>query len=91
LNAFSWREINTPDPPNEDFQNWLIEVCTRQISQSEREKRLIEWQKVPFARYCHPREEHLIPLHVCQGIADKQATLIFNDYIMGKKAIAFLW
>ena len=91
LNAFSWEGINTPDSPNENFQHWLIEVCTSQISQSEREKRLIEWQKVPFARYCHPREEHLMPLHVCQGIADKQATLIFNDYIMGKKAVAFLW
>jgi 4,5-DOPA dioxygenase extradiol len=52
---------------------------------------LIGWRNSPSARYCHPREEHLMPLHVCQGFADKQAVLLFNDYIMGKKAVAFLW
>ncbi|MFH0975814.1 MAG: class III extradiol ring-cleavage dioxygenase [Spirochaetota bacterium] len=91
LNAFSWDGTNTTDPANDEFQSWLIELCTTSISQSEREKRLIEWQAAPFARYCHPREEHLMPLQVCQGIANKQAALIFNDYIMGKKAVAFLW
>jgi 4,5-DOPA dioxygenase extradiol len=91
LDVFSWEGINTPDPANDEFQNWLVELCTSSISQLEREKRLIEWQKAPFARYCHPREEHLMPLHICQSIANKQATIIFNDFIMGKKAIAFLW
>jgi 4,5-DOPA dioxygenase extradiol len=91
MDAFSWEGINTPDPANEDFQNWLIELCTGPISQSEREQHLTEWQKAPSARYCHPREEHLLPLHVCLGMADNQATLIFNDYILGKRAVAFLW
>lgn len=91
LGAFSWEGIDTTDPANDEFQSWLIELCTSSISQLEREKRLIEWQKAPFARYCHPREEHLMPLHVCQSVANKQATVIFNDYIMGKKAVAFLW
>ncbi|NVN91426.1 MAG: dioxygenase [Desulfuromonadales bacterium] len=89
--AFSWNEINTPDPANDAFQNWLIEVCTGPILQSEREQRLIEWEKAPSARYCHPREEHLLPLHVCLGMADKPASTIFNDYILGKRAVAFLW
>jgi 4,5-DOPA dioxygenase extradiol len=91
LDAFSWEGINTPDPANDEFQSWLIELCTGSISQLDREKQLIEWQEAPFARYCHPREEHLMPLHICQSIANKQATVIFNDYIMGKKAVAFLW
>jgi len=91
LGAFSWEGINTPDPANDEFQSWLIELCTGSISQSERERRLMEWQKAPFARYCHPREEHLMPVHVCLSAANKQAALIFNDYIMGKKAVAFLW
>jgi 4,5-DOPA dioxygenase extradiol len=91
MRAFSWEGVNTPDPANEAFQNWLIEVCTGSISQPERERRMIEWQKGPSARYCHPREEHLLPLHVCLGMADKPAKLIFDDYILGKRAVAFLW
>ena len=91
MRAFSWHGANTPDPANDDFQNWLIEVCAGPISQPEREQLLIEWQKAPSARYCHPREEHLLPLHVCLGMADKPASTIFDDYILGKRAVAFLW
>jgi 4,5-DOPA dioxygenase extradiol len=91
MSAFSWQGINTPDPANDAFQNWLIEVCAGPISQSDREQRLIDWQKAPSARYCHPREEHLLPLHVCLGMADKPASTIFDDYIFGKRGVAFLW
>jgi len=91
LRAFSWQSIGAPDPANEAFQNWLIEACTAPLSQSEREQRLIEWEKAPSARYCHPREEHLLPLHVCLAMADKPARLIFDDQILGKRAVAFLW
>jgi 4,5-DOPA dioxygenase extradiol len=91
MGAFSWRGVGAPDPANDSFQNWLIEVCTGPIPQSQREKRLNEWEKAPSARYCHPREEHLLPLHVCVGIAGQAATTIFDDYILGKRAVAFLW
>jgi 4,5-DOPA dioxygenase extradiol len=91
LRAFSWGSISAPDPANEAFQDWLIDLCTGPYSQSEREQRLIEWEKAPSARYCHPREEHLLPLHVCQAMADKPAKLVFNDKILGKRGVAFLW
>jgi 4,5-DOPA dioxygenase extradiol len=91
MRAFSWKGTPTPDSANDAFQNWLIEVCTNTMSQSEREQRLIKWQKAPSARYCHPREEHLLPLHVCVGMTDKPATLAFDDYILGKRSVAFLW
>ncbi len=32
-----------------------------------------------------------MPLHVCLGMADKPAGLIFDDYILGKRAVAFQW
>ena len=91
MQAFSWQGIGTSDPANEAFQNWLIEICTGSIPQYEREQRLIEWEKAPSALYCHPREEHLLPLHVCLGMADKPAKLIFDDQILGKRSVAFLW
>ncbi len=91
MRAFSWQGIGAPDPANEAFQDWLIEVCTAPASQPDREQRLIEWEQAPSARYCHPREEHLLPLHVCLGMADKPARLVFNDQILGKRSVAFLW
>jgi len=91
MGAFSWEGINTPDPDNEAFQDWLIEVCAGPISQPEREQLMTDWQNAPAARYCHPREEHLLPLHVCLGMAGNRAQTIFDDYILGKRAVAFLW
>ena len=91
MRAFAWEGTGRPDPANDAFQDWLIEACTGPIPQSEREQRLIEWEKAPSARYCHPREEHLLPLHVCLGMADKPAKLVFDDQILGKRSVAFLW
>ena len=91
MRAFAWQGASVPDPANDAFQNWLIEVCTGPISRSEREQRLIEWEKAPSARYCHPREEHLLPLHVCVGMSDTPARVVFDDYILGKRGIALLW
>lgn len=91
MRAFALDGSSVPDPANDEFQNWLIEVCTGAMSQAEREQRLMEWKKAPSASYCHPREEHLLPLHVCLGLANKPGTVIFDDYILGKRAVAFLW
>jgi 4,5-DOPA dioxygenase extradiol len=91
MTAFTWEGQAQQDPRNDTFQDWLIETCTGQLSQSEREKRLVEWEKAPSARYCHPREEHLLPVHVCLGMANKPARLVFDDQIAGKRAVAFLW
>lgn len=90
--AFSWKEENRPDPANDAFQDWLIEViCAEALSRDERDQRLIEWQSAPSARYCHPREEHLLPLHVCLGMAGKPGQVLFDDSILGKRAVAFGW
>jgi aromatic ring-opening dioxygenase catalytic subunit (LigB family) len=91
MNAFSWQGMGAADPANDTFQDWLIETCTGSLDETERGKRLIEWENAPSARYCHPREEHLLPLHVCQGMAGSPANLIFDDRILGKRSIGFLW
>jgi 4,5-DOPA dioxygenase extradiol len=91
MRAFSWDSKAPSDPGNDAFQDWLIETCTGEFSEVEREQRLVDWAKAPAARYCHPREEHLLPVHVCQGMADKPAKLIFDDFILGKRAVAFQW
>lgn len=91
LKAFSFEGIEEADPRNDAFQEWLIEVCTGAVSQEDREHRLVEWEKAPHARYCHPREEHLLPLHVCVGMTQAAGKLVFDNYIAGKRAVAFLW
>ena len=91
MRAFSWEGNNTPDPANDAFQNWLVDACAGPIPQSEREQRLIEWEKAPSARYCHPREEHLLPLHVCLGMTEKAGNVVFDNHILGKRAVALLW
>lgn len=89
---FSDHNPNESDPQNEAFQDWLIDTCSgKTLTQRDREERLIQWERAPYARYCHPREEHLLPLHVCFGIAKSPANLVFEDEVMGKKAISFLW
>jgi aromatic ring-opening dioxygenase catalytic subunit (LigB family) len=94
LKTFFSSEIDC-SKENEGFDHWLIEACTNPlISSEEREQRLIEWEKAPFARFCHPREEHLLPLHVCYGIACAStpiAKVVFNEMVMGKIVTSFLW
>ncbi|MHB1344902.1 MAG: DODA-type extradiol aromatic ring-opening family dioxygenase [Thermoleophilia bacterium] len=91
LGAFFRDDADAPDRANDGFQDWLIEVCAGPLLPSDREQRLIEWQQAPSARYCHPREEHLLPLLVCVGMAGEPSTVIFDDHIFGKRAVAFLW
>lgn len=91
LTAFSQLAFGAPDPANDAFHDWLVETCTGQLSQSEREQRLIAWEQAPSARYCHPREEHLLPLHVCLGMAGRLAEVAFDDHILGKRGVALLW
>ena len=92
LRAFFSRSTDQTDTQNLAFEDWLIDTCTNdKLSIDERETRLIEWSKAPFARYCHPREEHLLPLHVCYGMSASAARLVFEGKIAGKKTSAFRW
>lgn len=91
MSAFFHHDPNMITPRNDAFQEWLIETITLDIGESERETRLAAWEKAPYARYCHPREEHLIPLHVCAGLAGRAGHLIFDDRIMGVRCVAFNW
>jgi 4,5-DOPA dioxygenase extradiol len=91
LRAFMRPGAGGPDPANDAFQDWLIQTITGPFSEAERENRLIAWEQAPNARYCHPRADHLLPLHVCQGMAGTPGKLIFDDQILGVRSLGFLW
>jgi aromatic ring-opening dioxygenase catalytic subunit (LigB family) len=77
---------------NTGFEEWLLETCSgRELSEEERERRLLGWESAPGARDCHPREEHLLPLHVCYGAARTPCYDAFELRIMGRKASIYLW
>jgi aromatic ring-opening dioxygenase catalytic subunit (LigB family) len=91
MRAFNWNNTVEQDPENDQFQEWLIDTCTGNHPQTEREEMLLGWDAAPGARYCHPREEHLMPLHVCSGATCKAAEIIFDDFILGKRSIGLKW
>jgi aromatic ring-opening dioxygenase catalytic subunit (LigB family) len=53
--------------PSRQFDEWLARAVASE--QSQRERLLRAWESAPAARLCHPREEHLLPLHVMAGAA----------------------
>jgi len=90
MSDFTMNPEPEADPENDAFQDWLISVCTEENS-DKREELLSQWTNAPGARYCHPREEHLLPLHVCAALAAAPGKVIFDAPIAGKRALAFRW
>ncbi|MBL4820566.1 MAG: dioxygenase [Gammaproteobacteria bacterium] len=77
---------------NESFEQWLLNCCSiPDIDEEERVQKLIQWEKAPFARFCHPTEEHLMPLHVCYGLAGTRCTESFELRILNKKTSMYYW
>ena len=70
------------------FDEWLNNTVRE--TQSERDGLLIGWQRAPAARHCHPREEHLLPLHVVAGAAGEDpGTNDFRGDVLGASVSAF--
>lgn len=80
---------------NRLFHQWLNEACTAEgLNKKERFRRLNNWESAPYARQCHPREEHLIPLQVCYGAAESKTPVakeVFGGEIRGRRVTALLW
>lgn len=80
---------------SEHFDNWLTEtLISAELSAAEKNTRLTAWKTAPEALFCHPREEHLLPLHVCFGAgsqASPAAAKVFSGFLFNTKISAFLW
>jgi aromatic ring-opening dioxygenase catalytic subunit (LigB family) len=92
MNAFFAPETDHSRAMNENFEAWLLDTLSNsQIDEEERIQKLINWEVAPFARYCHPREEHLLPLHFCYGFAAAACSKSFELQILNKKSSMYLW
>ena len=80
-------------PRSQAFDQWLVQsLCDSSLSASERAERLANWLAAPEARFCHPREEHLLPLQVCLGAAScAQARHDFSSTLFDTAISGFLW
>lgn len=92
LNAFFAPDNAESFQLNAAFEKWLQDACTsREIPEHTRRDMLIHWGDAPGARFCHPREEHLLPLHVCYGVAQAPCAELYEVTIMNKKSSMYLW
>ena len=77
------------------FDTWLNHIITSDsLNLQEKENALAHWKQAPEALFSHPREEHLLPLHVCFGAAissNATAINVFDEFVFDAKVSAFLW
>ena len=92
LRAFFSPTSNESQSRNQSFETWLTETCcSTEYSEQERRDLLVHWSDAPGARYCHPREEHLLPLHLCYGVGNGAAVERIGLTIMNKSSSMYLW
>ncbi|TDY02384.1 DODA-type extradiol aromatic ring-opening family dioxygenase [Thiohalophilus thiocyanatoxydans] len=92
MEAFFAPENAESDRLNKAFEVWLQNVCEDpELPEFKRHEQLIHWEEAPGARFCHPREEHLLPLHVCYGIAQAPSTERYELSILNKQSSMYLW
>lgn len=90
MRAFFEKDNEEGDNLNREFEEWLSETVT-QCSAEERWQRLLNWEQAPGARYCHPREEHLLPLLVCAAAAGDAASEAWHFEVLNKQASCYWW
>lgn len=76
----------TINQANHAFEQWL-EAAMAEAN----EEAMQRWQQAPGGALSHPREEHLIPLFVCAGLAGRPYDQHLSVDVLGKQASQYLW
>ena len=64
--------------PSAAFDAWLDQVMA--LPAPERTAALMDWERAPFARICHAREDHFVPLFTALGAAEgERAHRVYHD------------
>jgi aromatic ring-opening dioxygenase catalytic subunit (LigB family) len=92
LRAISSGEHPQLRTASDEFHDWLTGNMLGQTDGKARRQALTDWEQAPWARFAHPREEHLLPLHVCAGAAGYgKPELIYDSPLMGHRVAGFGW
>jgi aromatic ring-opening dioxygenase catalytic subunit (LigB family) len=76
------------DPESVHFDDWLTQTVA--MTGDRRSQGLAGWAAAPGGRASHPREEHLLPLHVVAGAAyDEPGERLLRDEVIGSVQSAF--
>lgn len=82
------RDNRGMDPDSASFDRWLTEILA--LPRKKRELALRDWGDTPWSRATHPREEHLIPLHVVAGAGGEDTgRRLLEDRVLGTSQSAF--
>lgn len=73
--------------PSREFDSWL--TAAAQAAPAARELELANWGDAPWARLCHPREEHLLPLMVAAGASAEGGKQDYGDLVLGGAVSAY--
>ena len=73
--------------PSMQFDRWLADAAAS--APADRAAGLARWAEAPFARLCHPREEHLLPLMVAAGASRLPGTHDYGEMVLGGAVSAF--
>jgi aromatic ring-opening dioxygenase catalytic subunit (LigB family) len=73
--------------PSKEFDRWLTDAA--QSEPVERGALLSRWETAPWARLCHPREEHLLPLMVAAGASEGRGMQDYGEVVLGGAVSAF--
>lgn len=92
MRAFFSEVSGSDDEQNSEFQAWLTDTITNNdLSVDDRLHRLENWDQAPYARFCHPREEHLLPLHICYAMAASPCRGVYDARVINKQSTMFHW
>jgi aromatic ring-opening dioxygenase catalytic subunit (LigB family) len=88
MRRFSFGPVRGVDADSQRFDDWLAQAVS--LPPEQRDARLAQWAGAPGGRASHPREEHLLPLHVVAGAgAEADGARVFADQVMGSAQSAF--
>lgn len=73
--------------PAAEFDSWL--VAAAQAAGGKRAALLADWQSAPWARLCHPREEHLLPLMAAAGASAEPGRHDYGEEVLGAAVSGF--
>ena len=73
--------------PAAEFDRWLVHAAGAPAA--ERTSLLADWQSAPWARLCHPREEHLLPLMVAAGASEEPGSHDFGEEVLSGAVSGF--
>ena len=80
------------DDPSKLSRSTAFDRALKEVMHSaDRTSKLRSWNSLPSARYCHPSEDHLMPLLFVAGAAypEEACSVVYEDTLMGAKITGF--